>query len=177
MFIVIKSFLVVLFADFVSGFFHWLEDVYAKPGMPFIHQIAVNNELHHTKPRAFLQNNWWQSSWDVAIASSLLVMAAWWAGILSWEIVLFAVLSANANQIHKWTHQNSKEKPAVISWLQQHKIIQTPREHAKHHSGEKNSHYCVMTNVLNPLLEKVSFWRHLEQFNHRLFGLRTNASH
>ncbi len=29
--------------------------------------------------------------------------------------------------------------------------------------GEKNSHYCVVTNFLNPLLEEVNFWRRLER--------------
>lgn len=161
--IVIKLFFVTLLSDFVSGFFHWLEDVYAKPGMPIVHQIAVNNELHHTRPRAFLKNNWWQSSWDVAMVSLLIVLSTWWVGILTWPVVLFAVITANANQIHKWSHQNSKEKPAVITLLQKSHLLQTPRHHAKHHSGEKNTHYCVITNVLNPALEKINFWRKLER--------------
>lgn len=169
MLIAIKIFLVTLLSDFFSGFFHWLEDVYAKPGMPIVHQIAVNNELHHTRPRAFLSNNWWQSSWDVGLASLLIVLSTWWAGILSWPVVLFAAITTNANQIHKWAHQNSKEKPALISFLQKHHILQTPRHHGKHHSGEKNTHYCVITNVLNPILERINFWRHLE----RLISLLT----
>jgi plasmanylethanolamine desaturase len=177
MFIISKVFLIVLLSDFVSGFFHWLEDVYAKPGMPLVHQIAVDNELHHTKPREFLKKSWWQSSWDVALVSSFIVIGAWWADILNWSIILFAVLTTNANQIHKWTHQNSKEKPAIINWLQKSYVLQTSRHHGKHHSGKKNTHYCVMTNVLNPLLEKVNFWRNLEYFNQRLFGLKTNQSH
>jgi plasmanylethanolamine desaturase len=177
MFILSKVFLVVLLSDFVSGFFHWLEDVYAKPGMPFIHQIAVDNELHHTKPRDFLKKSWWQSSWDVALACSLIVIGAWWIDMLNWAIVLFTVLITNANQIHKWTHQNNQEKPAIISWLQKIYVLQTSRQHGKHHSGEKNTHYCVMTNILNPVLEKINFWRNLERFNQAMFGLKPNTSH
>jgi plasmanylethanolamine desaturase len=175
MFIVTQVFLVVLFSDFVSGFIHWLEDVYAKPGMPFIHQIAVDNELHHTKPREFLKKNWWQSSWDVALASTLIVIGAWWADILNWTVILFAALMSNANQIHKWSHENSKEKPMIISFLQKCHILQTPRHHGKHHSGEKNTHYCVITNVLNPMLESINFWRRLENIVARFFV--TSASY
>ncbi|MES1988785.1 MAG: fatty acid desaturase CarF family protein, partial [Pseudomonadota bacterium] len=67
-----------------------------------------------------------------------------------------------ANQIHKWSHQNHSEKHAIVKWLQTMHILQGPRQHGKHHSGEKNTHYCVMTNMLNPFLEKIRFWRGLE---------------
>jgi ubiquitin-conjugating enzyme E2 variant len=40
--------------------------------------------------------------------------------------------------------------------------LQSPRHHGRHHSGAKDSYYCVVTNVLNPVLEKVNFWRRLE---------------
>ena len=177
MFIITKVLSVVFLADFVSGFFHWLEDVYAKPGMLFIHQIAVDNELHHTRPREFLKKNWLESSWDVGLVSIFLMTIAWWTNTLTWPIVLFVVLSTNANQIHKWAHQNSKENNAVVRFLQKYYVLQTTRHHAKHHSKEKNTHYCVITNLLNPVLEKVNFWRQLERFNLVVFGLKTNASH
>ncbi len=159
---IVKLFFAVLLADFVSGFIHWLEDTYAKPGMPFIHQIAVENELHHEKPRAFLAKSWWQSSWDSVLAVTLLVAIVWYAGFLSWPVVLFAVLAANANQLHKWTHQNAQEKPRIVTRMQKWNILQTCRHHAKHHSGDKNTHYCVVTNILNPVLERMNFWRTLE---------------
>ncbi len=159
---IVKLFFAVILADFFSGLIHWLEDIYAKPGMPFIHQIAVENELHHEKPRAFLEKNWWQSSWDSVLAASALLVGSWLLGVLNWPLVVFAILAANANQLHKWTHQNTQEKPKVVSLLQKWKVLQTCRHHAKHHSGEKNTHYCVITNLLNPALEKVNFWRRLE---------------
>lgn len=163
MLILIKAFLVTLLADFVSGVVHWLEDVYAKPGMPLVHNIAVNNELHHKKPRAFLVKNWWQSSYDVVIASVIILLIAWWMDALTWPLALFAVLTANANQIHKWAHQSTREKHPIVTTLQRLRILQTPRHHARHHSGQKNSHYCVMTNLLNPVLERIQFWRCLER--------------
>lgn len=163
MLIAIKALLTALLADFVSGFIHWLEDVYAKPGMRFIHQIAVDNDLHHSRPREFLKNSWWQSSWDLALLSVLLIAITYWVGTLNWEIVLFAVLTTNANQVHKWSHQNKAERPLLVSWLQNANILQSTRHHGKHHSGDKNTHYCVMTNVLNPFLEKIHFWRGLEK--------------
>lgn len=156
MLIAIKVLLLTLLADFVSGFIHWLEDVYAKPGMRFIHQIAVDNQLHHTRPRELLKKSWWHSSWDIVLACVVLIASTWWFNALSWEVVLFSVLITNANQIHKWS--------------QAAQILQGPRQHSKHHSGDKNTHYCVMTNVLNPLLEKVHFWRGLENLLRKIYA-------
>jgi plasmanylethanolamine desaturase len=54
--------------------------------------------------------------------------------------------------------------------LQRAYVLQTPRHHGRHHQGEKNSHYCVVTNFLNPLLEEVGFWRRLETGVEKLTG-------
>ncbi len=59
-----------------------------------------------------------------------------------------------------------------MSWLQQLKILQTAREHAKHHRGEKNTHYCVITNYLNPVLEKIGFWKGMENGIERVAGIK-----
>lgn len=170
MFIFSRVILVVLLADFVSGFIHWLEDVYAKPGMRWISKIAEDNLLHHTRPREFLKKNWWQSSWDIALLASFLVVGAWWFDCLNWQVVLFAVLVANANQVHKWAHKSRYENHAIVTFLQKIYVLQNARHHAKHHSDDKNTHYCVMTNFLNPVLEKIQFWRGLERFNRVVFG-------
>jgi hypothetical protein len=49
-------------------------------------------------------------------------------------------------------------------------LLQSPQHHRAHHSGTKDSHYCVMTGLLNPLLERCRFWRALEWLLAR-FGL------
>lgn len=160
----------MLLADLVSGVVHWLEDVYAKPGMLFINKITVENELHHVRPREFLKNNWWQSSWDIALAGLIIVATAWWFNVLSWEIVLFAILVANTNQIHKWSHQTKRENHAIVMFLQKIQVLQGPKHHGKHHGGEKNTHYCVVTPFLNPVLEKLNLWRNLERLNSKIYS-------
>jgi plasmanylethanolamine desaturase len=169
----------VLLADFVSGMVHWLEDAYARPNMRWFRHIAEENLVHHAKPREFLKKNWWQSSWDLALAATVVVATASWFDMLTWHVWLFAILVANANQIHKWAHSNGAEKGRVVVALQKLYVLQTPRHHARHHSGEKNSHYCVITNFLNPILEEVDFWKRVERFNLKAFGLapRSDTAH
>ena len=153
----------VLAADFVGGLVHWLEDAYVREDTPLIGRIVARpNIVHHHYPRYMTRHSWWRTSWDLAILSAIMVIAAWFAGLLSWEVWLFAILSANANEFHKWAHRTRKENGWLISFLQDIRLLQTARHHARHHTDPKNSHYCTMTNVLNPVLDRTGFWSGME---------------
>ena len=167
----------ILVADFLSGLVHWAEDAYARKDTPIIGKwIGEANLEHHAKPRAFVTRGWWESSWDLALAASLVLLGAWWLKLLAWPVWLFAAVTANANQVHKWAHSAPHENPRVVTWLQRAKLLQTQRHHAKHHSGNKDSHYCAVTNFLNPALEAIAFWTRLERFNAAVFGLKRRAA-
>ena len=164
---------VVLLADFISGLVHWAEDAYARKDTPVVGKwIGQANIEHHIHPRAFVSRSWWASSWDLVTVSSLVVLGAWWMALLSWQVWLFAMVTSNANQIHKWAHRAPHENGRIVTWLQKVKLLQTQRHHAKHHSGQKDSHYCSVTNFLNPILEELEFWKLLERFNARVLGLK-----
>ena len=166
----------VLLADFVSGVVHWAEDAYARKDTPIVGKwIGEANIEHHVTPRAFVNRSWWASSWDLALTGLLVVSGAWWLKLLTWQVWLFAVVSANANQIHKWAHSAPHENGRLITSLQKLKLLQTQRHHARHHSGKKDSHYCSVTNFLNPLLEELDFWKTLESFNERVLGLKRRS--
>jgi len=162
----------VLIADFASGFFHWLEDAYGREDFPITGRLVTKpNILHHHNPRCFTRHSWWHSSWDLTCLSVLIVLGAWLLGQLSWQVWLFAVLGANANQIHKWAHRTPQENGRLISFLQQCRLVQTPRHHARHHTDPKNSHYCVLTDFLNPILDRLRLWEFLERVVLNLFGI------
>jgi plasmanylethanolamine desaturase len=164
---------VVLVADFLSGLVHWAEDAYARRDTPIIGKwIGEANLEHHRRPRAFVTRSWWKSSWDLVLASAIVLCGAWWLKVLTWKVWLFAVVASNANQIHKWSHRAPHENGHFITWLQKMKLIQSQRHHAKHHAAQKNSHYCSITNFLNPILEELEFWTMLERVIARVFGLK-----
>ncbi len=169
----------VLLADFMSGVIHWAEDAYArfKPQrkLRLVNAIARDNEMHHRRPRDFLKRSWWQSSWDLVAIGAAITAAAYAVGHLSWAVLLFVVLSVNANQMHKWAHMNPRENPKLITLLQRAHLLQSPRHHGRHHTGTKDSHYCVVTNFLNPMLEEVNFWRRLEGVVERVTGRAPKA--
>ena len=163
----------VLVTDLVSGTVHWFEDAYGREDFPITGKwITRLNVLHHHNPRHFTRNSWWQSSWDLLLAVSAVVLVAWLIGQLSWEVLVFAVVGANANEIHKWAHRTPRENGELITWLQRLRVLQSPRHHARHHTDPKDSHYCVITDFLNPVLDGVGFWEGAERVLLFLFRMR-----
>jgi ubiquitin-conjugating enzyme E2 variant len=169
--LLIEILAVMFAADFVSGLVHWWEDAYARTDRGLFRRVAVDNLRHHAKPREFLDKSYWESSWDLWLLGAGAVAIAAAFHVLSWHIVLFAALVANANQIHKWAHRTREENGAVIGTLQRLHLLQSTRHHSLHHQGKRNSHYCVITNFLNPMLEELRLWSRLERLIQRVSGI------
>jgi hypothetical protein len=162
--IALEIFGTILIADFASGFVHWLEDAYGHPDWPVTGKLVTRpNILHHHDPRYFTRHGWFHSSWLLLCVGLMIVLAAGLGGVLTWHVWLFAVLGGNANQIHKWSHRSVAENGALISLLQRLRLLQTPRHHAGHHTNPKNSHYCVLTDFLNPILDAIRLWDRFEE--------------
>lgn len=181
MILLLQALAVVLLADFVSGLFHWVEDSFWSEATPLVGPwlVAANTE-HHRDGLAFVAKTWWQSSWDLVLGGVVVCGAAFACGLLTWHVVLFAALVANANQFHKWAHmelfgkkvpKGARRAPLLVRWLQRAHVLQSPRHHAVHHRGRKNTHYCVITEWVDPVLDRVGFWRGLD----RLFLTPRNA--
>lgn len=163
---------IVMLADFVAGLVHWLEDAYGSADTPVVGPLLIRpNIVHHHYPRFFTRLSWWQSSWDILLISALLLGAAAWMGCLTWHLWLFAFVSTNANQVHKWSHRTRAENGPVVSFFQDIGLLLSPRQHALHHSDPKNTFYCPVTNLVNPLLERLCFWSRAEWLIARATGL------
>ena len=167
-----QSLLVIMLADFIAGIVHWFEDAYVRENTPLIGSIIGKaNVIHHHLPRYMTRNNWWQSSWDLVCFSAVIVLVALWFDLLTWQVWLFAVISANANQVHKWSHQTRSENGRIITFLQNIRVVQTPHHHAVHHTNPKNVRYCPITNLVNPILDTLRFWDGVEWILARAIGL------
>lgn len=168
-----QALLVILLAELCAGIVHWFEDAYIREDTPLLGRyVGRPNVIHHHLPRYMTRNNWLQSSWDLLLASAAIVLGAWALGCLTWHVWLFAVISTNANEFHKWTHRTRRENGRVITFLQHLGLLQTAHHHALHHTNPKNVRYCVVTNCLNPVLDGLHFWAGLEWLLARTLGLR-----
>lgn len=171
--IAVQTVLIVALADFIAGVVHWLEDAYFTADTPLIGKtVIVPNIVHHHLPRYFTRLSWWESSRLLVLAGLGLIAIAWPLGLLSWQLLLFVAVSVNANEIHKWSHRTRRENGRIISLLQDWRILQTPHHHGLHHTDPKNTYYCPVTNLVNPILERFSFWQRLEGLIEKLTGFR-----
>lgn len=169
--LILQSAAVIFAADLVSGLVHWGEDTFFTERTPVIGPIVIApNVEHHERPAALLGKGFWDSNWQLLLAAAVLVGGAAACGLLTWHVWLFALLTGNANQIHKWAHMPRRRVPALVRGLQRIGLFQSVRHHARHHSGARNSHYCTTTNWLNPLLDRTRFWRALERITVPILG-------
>ncbi len=140
-----------LLADFLSGFWHWIEDRYFEEKWPIIGKyIAKPNSLHHAQPAAFLKGDYWTRNW-----TTILPAAIAFAIYPSWVFVF----ASQANEVHAWAHQKCSP---FIRALQETGLLQSPRHHGEHHRSPFEVRYCVITDWLNPVLDYFQFWRWLE---------------
>ena len=146
----------VALADFLSGFWHWLEDRYFDVRWPIIGEyIAKPNTLHHAQPMAFVHQSYWRRNWTTilpaatALAIGLVCRAPWWL------LLAFALIS-QANELHAWAHYRVKCR--LVRGLQEFGLLQSVQHHNIHHRDPFSRNYCVMTDWLNPLLDKTRFW-------------------
>jgi ubiquitin-conjugating enzyme E2 variant len=155
---------IILLVDFITGLVHWLEDSYWSEQTPLLGKwLVIPNLAHHRNGQDFIKKSWIQSSWDLLIVATLIILTANYFNHLNWKIWEFAIIIANANQIHKWAHIIRKEdKPKLIWFLQKIYILQCTTHHGQHHRKPNNTHFCTVTNVLNPILDTMRFWRGLE---------------
>lgn len=104
---------------------------------------------------------------DIAI-----IGVAWAIGALSWQLLLLVAIGVNAPEIHKWNHLSEEKRGFLEVLLHDARYLQSAMHHGRHHSGSKYLHYCVITNVVNPVLEIMNFWRRLEWLVERLLGIQ-----
>lgn len=161
-----------MLADFLSGVVHWWEDRYLKTTREgILGRIARDNELHHQRPRAMLANPVWDNmeqsavlAWAVALIalpfSPLLALAFFFLGF--------------GNAAHRYTHEMPRKIPPPIRALQRVGLFSSARTHHRHHYDkgqvtQKNlahTNFCVMSDWLNPVLDRLGFWRQMN----RIFG-------
>jgi ubiquitin-conjugating enzyme E2 variant len=68
-----------------------------------------------------------------------------------------------------------RENGPLINLLHNLRILQSPKHHAIHHTDPKSTHYCVITEFLNPILERIRFWTRLECSLWRTFRIRRRS--
>jgi ubiquitin-conjugating enzyme E2 variant len=163
----------IVAGDFVSGLVHWFADTYFTEDTPIIGRSLVKPfRLHHIYPRDICTHNLVEIAGNVCILAVpvlsmclyllwLLPESGWLAFKVVW-IAIVAITTVATNQFHKWAHQ--EDPSSFARWLQRTRLVLDPSHHQHHHTAPFNLHYCITNGWLNPLLNRIQFFRRLERF-------------
>ena len=164
----------ILLVDFLTGFFHWLEDSYFDESTPIIGKLVIGPNLeHHVRPMAFTESTYWERNAITIYLALAFAGVSYLCGVLTLPWGLAILLGSQGNQIHYWTHIKARHVPSIIWWLQRFRILQTQAHHVGGHHGQPfDDHYCIITNIVNPVLDTVRFWRGVEWIIYQLTGVR-----
>ena len=154
-----------LLADFLSGVLHWIEDRFG-PGRehwPVLGSLIFTpNIIHHADPTAFLrtgfvERNW--TTWAAVVPLAIILLLGFGSQPWIWSA---AIGGAMASEIHAWAHRKTMA-PRWALRLQAIGMLQSPRQHAVHHVPDHRRHYCIISDWVNPVLDRFAFWQTIER--------------
>ncbi len=172
-----------LFADFVSGFVHWMADTWGSADMPVLGKSLVRPfREHHVDQKAMTHHDYIETNGanclvSLPVAAGVLLIPLNIEGWVSFSLYSFVTLGSMVffvmwtNQIHKWSHFAPEQTPMFLKVLQKLHLILPSGHHQQHHSSPYDTYYCITTGWLNWPLAKIGFYRHAERFITALFGL------
>ena len=149
-------------ADFTTGFFHWMEDTYCWEEVPIIGNfICEPNIQHHIDPLDIVHGGTFFSrnilQWTLCSIVFLILCVFGLGNSYTFLTLLF---TSFGNEVHRWNHM-TRTGP-LIALLKETGLIQVQRQHSLHHKPPYAQYYCTLTSQVNPILERLNFWRRLE---------------
>jgi Lipid desaturase domain len=161
----------LVLGDLVSGLVHWTADTYFSEDTPIIGQSLVKPfRLHHLYPRDICTHDLVTTVGNVCILAvpvlAVCISLFWFWEVSSWLaffilcVSLMSLATVLTNQFHKWAHEEAPSRFARL--LQRTRLVLPPGHHQVHHTPPFNMHYCITNGWLNPLLNKIHFFRGLE---------------
>jgi hypothetical protein len=171
----------IIGGDFISGIVHWAADTYGSEDMRVIGPSLVKPfRLHHVYPRDICTHGLVETTGNVCILAVPVLSGCLYlmwlipdSGLLAFSVVSFALMAAATvatNQFHKWAHQESPS--SFARWLQRKRLVLEPQHHKRHHTQPFDINYCITNGWLNPILNRLKFFRRLEAVI-GFFGIKT----
>ena len=155
-----------LVADFLSGFVHWAGDTIGDQNTPvFGPNFVTPFRYHHVDPKDITRHDFIETNGNncIVVAPMLALLLLVSPKASGWFFYLCAVMTFTSwfvfctNQFHKWAHE---DKP--MRWvraLQRAGLILSPEHHAIHHASPQDKSYCITVGWMNPVLDKIAFFR------------------
>lgn len=168
---VVLAFIIAqLFIDFISGVFHWAADTWGKVETPIFGQTVIKNfRTHHLDPQDITLHSFAETCANSSYPAPFVIAigfltnsGSFLSQTYNWMIIFGVVLGIMTNQCHKWAHMVHAKPPLVVRFLQKSGLIISHEKHHRHHTGNFDTDYCIINGWMNPILEKIDFWRRAE---------------
>jgi len=166
-------------AELFSGCFHWATDNYGSLETPVVGFACAAFQGHHLAPWTIQFRSAINNVYKIARALLPLTLLAGLllppAGAAFLATTFFGQMLAQ--EFHRWSHTPATKLAPWQRWMQSHGIAITTAEHCRHHRPPFAAQYCILSGMLNPLLDSrpVLFWRRLERFFFWLTGVEPNC--
>jgi ubiquitin-conjugating enzyme E2 variant len=169
--------LAYVFADFISGLFHWMGDTWGSPNTPFAGKVFVRAfREHHVDQLSitrhdFIEVNGANSliSLPVLTSTHFLPLETMWGRYAAFFLATFLLGIFCTNQFHKWAHL--EHRPAWIEFLQRSRLILSYEHHQTHHQAPYTRYYCITSGWMNEPLYRSHFFPFLERVISGLTGM------
>jgi ubiquitin-conjugating enzyme E2 variant len=179
--LVVGSVVVAIFmADFISGLLHWAFDTWFDERIEPLRRSVVTVREHHIFPNRIFRVKFHHEigtlSWNATVITGLplLWILSGFAGYTPWTsyavltAVVFNVLMILMLELHKCGHRN--DNPAWNRGLQRTGLLLSRDHHMKHHRGNHDVNYCLVTGWADLTLGRLGVFRQLERVISRATG-------
>ena len=159
----LQYFLLWIAADFITGIIHWWEDAYGNPNWKIIGKYIVEpNLIHHKQPNKLLEGSYWNRINTSFFAAAIIGLILCLVGLHSWQVIVCLLFCTQGNEIHAMSHRPDKSTNTLIRFLQKTGLFQSKKMHRWHHKAPYDTNFCIMSDFVNPILNKIKFWTKLE---------------
>jgi plasmanylethanolamine desaturase len=164
------GFLAIVGADFVSGMVHWACDTYGTTQTTFVGPKFIKPfREHHDDPKAMTKHDFIEANCDNCFTTLAVLTPTYWSlddtmgtaeVVFGLYMVVFTFFVLMTSIAHGWAH--SDQVSEIIRFMQRKRLFVSPTHHARHHVSPHLDHYCITTGWLNPVLDRIQFFRKCE---------------